>query len=113
MKVPRVRFTMRLMMVAAAVVGTVLGLAHWFESRAAWLRARRDFHSDRWTLTIVEPRGEDGRVTGPLQVTEYGGRPVDGLRARRELWNYRMFKKYIKAAENPWLPVEPDPPEPK
>jgi hypothetical protein len=113
MKLPRPRLTMRLMMVAVAVVGMILGLAHWFESRAAWLCARRDFHLARWSLTIVQPRGEDGRVTGPLQVTEYGGRPVDGLRARRELWNYQMFQKYEHSARYPWLPVEPDPPEPQ
>jgi hypothetical protein len=113
MRLPRVRITVQRLMVAVAVMGMVLSLAHWFESRAAWLRACRDFHAGRWSLTIVQPRGEDGRISGPLQVTEYGGRPVGGLRARRELWNYQMFQKYKQAAEHPWLPVEPDPPEPE
>jgi hypothetical protein len=113
MRLPRVRFTVRRMMVGVAIAGMVLGLTHWFESRDAWLRARRDFHWAQWTLPIMESRGEDGRVVGPLQVTEDDGSPVDGLRARRELWNYRMFKKYMKAARYPWLPVAPDPPEPQ
>ena len=32
---------------------------------------------------------------------------------RRALYDRRMKLKYEAAARNPWLPVEPDPPEPR
>jgi hypothetical protein len=110
---PRVRFTVRRMMILVAVVALPLALAHWMQRRAAAFNARRNFHGPRWTLTVVQPRGEDGRANGPLYMSENGSTPVGGLRGRWELWNYQMYLKYERAARSPWLPVEPDPPEPE
>jgi hypothetical protein len=43
--------------------------------------------------------------------------PISILRDRKLVetikWRLKMGRKYRRAARYPWLPVEPDPPEPK
>lgn len=90
MRLPRVRFTMRLMMIVVAILANVLGLLGWLDRRARQFRDRRDFHRARWSAI------DEG--------FEVEAAPAAYHRA--------MAEKYRRAAECPWLPVEPDPPEP-
>jgi hypothetical protein len=90
MKVPQVRFTVRRMLVAVAVVATVLGLLMWVDRRAREFRDRRDFHRVRWSAIDEGFEVEDAPAA----------------------YHRAMAEKYRRAAERPWLPVEPDPPVP-
>jgi hypothetical protein len=51
----------------------------------------------------------DGSLIKLTQTPEYD---VDTLQRRAD-HNARLKEKYRRAATRPWLPVEPDPPEPK
>jgi hypothetical protein len=81
MKLPRVRFTVRRMMVAVAVLALAVGWWKQGERRRARFRALAIVH----LIEANEP-------------TDYHGRTA---------------VKYMWATRYPWLPVAPDPPEPK
>ena len=86
MPFPRVRFTVRRLMVAVAIVAVVSAML----IRAAWFRALSDHHRSR--IILVGP-------------------PSPQL--ERTLYHMEMSNKYAKAASHPWLPVASDPPEPE
>jgi hypothetical protein len=90
MRPPRVRFTVRRMMVAVAILANVLGLLVWVDRRATQFRDRRDFHRMHWSAI------DEGFA----------------VEAAQAAYHRAMAEKYRGAAERPWLPVEPDPPEP-
>jgi hypothetical protein len=111
MRFPRVRFTVRRMMVAVAIIGIVvwLGIAggrHWRYRRLAASYASkeslaRNFSSGELTATRItfflkRPCGES--TTSVMAHLGYYA---------------EMRAKYDHAARHPWLPVAPDPPEPK
>jgi hypothetical protein len=97
MRLPRVRFTVRRMMVAVAVVAVAT-----FAFRLLWLSEayRRRAQEYSWS------------VFGAM---EYSPHDAQGTARRERLINhYRsLAEKYAHAANRPWLPVEPDPTEPK
>lgn len=117
MRLPRVRFTIRRLMVVVAVVATVLAIGielrgltvkrHYnypIRNRLEWLVDRRD-HFQRLANYHLEKAGErhiilDSSDSGPHLTT------------RRGYWHYQLWKKYSDAAIRPWLPVAPDPPDP-
>jgi hypothetical protein len=41
------------------------------------------------------------------------GKPLSELDRRKDLWHARMYVKFERAALYPWLPLAPDPSEPK
>jgi hypothetical protein len=98
MRLPRVRFTVRRLMVAVAVAAIVFAACIWMHTRA--VRFRRAAQSYR------------------EQLTEYMRRPTARRRGhhipdRRVVRYYvGMAEKYEYAGRHPWLPVAPDPPEP-
>jgi hypothetical protein len=67
------------------------------------------YHAERWKLP---PGG--GSVFGNMIL---GQDPKTGKRIYKSLeeldYHARMIRKYQHAASYPWLPVEPDPPEPE
>jgi hypothetical protein len=95
---PGVRLTVRRLMVAVAVAAVVLGgLA--YAARLAQLR--RLYHRRATELRYAEqtyrhPSYRD-EVEDPVAADRLG----------------RLDEKYEKAADRPWLPVAPDPPEPE
>jgi hypothetical protein len=90
MRLPRPRFTVRRLMVAVAIiaVATYTGLVVW---RIVTYSVRADAHA---------------RHLNSGHSFKYDS--TDLIR-----WHERMRFKYENAARNPWLPVGPDPPEPK
>ena len=97
MKLPRVQFTVRGMMIGVAVVGIVLMIPI------------ERYH--RFRKTAAHYRSEFERF---LYITPYEHfMSFSELDNRRLEWLYVMSIKYERAARYPWLPVEPDPPEPK
>ena len=86
MRLPRPRFTVRRLMVAVAIVATVMAPGAILWRRSADL-ARRGREHDR-------------------RAAECASTYLSG-------YHERLAEKYATAARRPWLPVEPDPPEPK
>ena len=102
MKLPRVRFTVRRMMVAVCVLAvalfTAVMLRRSYEYRE---RALENADAEELSLSYAdEGRGENGdpqRVARGEQMAAY----------------HRALRiKYERARWYPWLPVAPDPPEP-
>jgi hypothetical protein len=89
MRLPRPRFSVRRMMVVVAIVGIALGLDAWKASRAAFFGQKGAGHMQAWLRLPTD---------APLSKTRY---------------HLRLASKYYRAYRSPWLPVEPDPPEPK
>jgi hypothetical protein len=107
MRLPRFRFTMRKMMVVVAAVAVVETL--WIET-ARMSRRRLDYQLRSIGHGIAAAR-YDGRgvvsCRGPLE-------PPSAVRnPSRAAYHAAMSRKWADAAEHPWLPVEPDPPEPQ
>jgi hypothetical protein len=126
MNVPRVRFTVRWIMVAVAVVAVGLGvraqLARWhqlkwsYEIRAlrlgrsvAYFRARGDMSHEDWVAhcQAVDKRNRSGPPSWGW-AEPYGEEPAVARRHADYLELLR--KKYQRAARQPWWSVEPDPP---
>jgi len=113
---PRPRITLRWLMVAVALAAIALeGWIVWrryvyYRERAATIsRAAATLRTKLATDPVRLARGthldfEDG--TPPVPATS---EPALRMIARME----QLAKRYRRAARYPWLPVAPDPPEPK
>jgi hypothetical protein len=116
MRLPQM--TTRRWMVAIAVVAIVLAATTELPRRAQRFRALAQAHG----AAVKTARGK--RWTGDLErhghvniaYSYLDGRPPDQEMTRHEvalvLWHLELMQKYNAAAERPWLPVEPGPPEP-
>ncbi len=92
MKLHRVRFTVRRLMVVVAIVGITSGLAVWCAKMHRLSRsylARSGYYELRYDANPPSPS------------------------AKVRDWEWQMMMKYQRLAMTPWNPVEPDPPEPK
>jgi hypothetical protein len=90
MGMPRVRFTIRRLMVAVAIVAIYFGWSRWMERR-----------SDRFRSLWIEHLYKFVEISSPKPLDEVQG-----------YYHFKMGEKYRAAMNRPWLPVEPDPPEP-
>jgi hypothetical protein len=99
MRIPRVRFTVRRMMVAVAIMGVALGLY----KRREKLLALADYHE----------KGEKcaglGTGGGISWINQHG----EEVTETKSDWHSQLAEKYHRAASRPWLPVEADSPEPE
>jgi hypothetical protein len=104
--------TTRRWMIAVAIVA--IGLGAWIlgaRSRAYAVQAGN--HGYREFMCRLAIRAYEANPRG---VTVSGPEPVEVIidRSRRLTGHYAALKrKYERAASRPWLPVAPDPPEPK
>jgi hypothetical protein len=114
---PCVRFTVRRMMVAVAIVAA-LSAALAIPYRRARFAALREYHGHRLasralhtpeSLTFYNDLGE------PLYRYGSHGATPDQARHQEAMQRYhaRMIETYDRAARYPFLPVAPDPPEPE
>jgi hypothetical protein len=93
--------TTRQLMIAVAVVAVPLGWVLERRSRFTNLAALHESRQMDGLETYVKPR----RGTG-VRESKSGGFAM-------YRWHGDLKRKYRDAARCPWLPVEPDPPEPK
>lgn len=104
MKLPRVRFTVRRMMVAVAVCAAMGGAE---ATRRRWVRLAREY----------EFRAKVNKRLAPsyYRLASTPGADTDAAEGwRRAGDHYRALQeKYERAARYPFLPVAPDPPRPK
>jgi hypothetical protein len=114
MRLPRLRFSVRRMMVAVAVVALLIygnGVRQHRLSLAALCES-----ADRGVRhTGASYRLEDEIET--LRTVAFGTpartpAEIEGRRRRSAHW-IALKQKYDRAALIPWLPVSPDPPEPE
>jgi hypothetical protein len=127
MRLPRVRFTVRRLMVAVAVVAILIGIilqvvrairfsrsaARFAEFEAVW---RENAVDDRRMAEHSRRLLADGLDRSNYAQVLLQSADSDTQRAEKAdtLAAYlgRMKAKYLAAARRPWLAVEPDPPWP-
>jgi hypothetical protein len=111
MRLPR--FRLRTMMILVAVVGVIAGIGIVGERRRARFSELADQHRLQVVNVLEGPTDYDGEFRGDPDVLNLEMRPVTGVVRLRDLWHMAMARKYRRATRYPWLPVEPDPPEPE
>src|SRR5262245_9148943 len=105
------RFRVRTLMLAVAVVAVAAGLWH----RSERFRRLAQYHQQANVWIILDWGAvENAEKEGWNWV---GTPPVKAVLPRpskaRILWHDALRLEYEGAARRPWLPVEPDPPEPE
>ena len=103
MPLPRVRFTVRRMMVAVAIVGATVAFG---ERRRRDFSALAEYHRAQQVVKVACSKG------GFISEKRGGGMATD-VDERADAWHRVLEPKYRYAARYPWLPVPPDPPEPQ
>jgi hypothetical protein len=109
MRLPRVRFKVRRMMIAVAVVAMVTGM-YGLARRSTIYESKARLNADREVLSrdlMASFANPDRPEVVEICRQEYA---VNLARAEHE---GRLKLKYLHAARYPWHPVEPDPPEPE
>ena len=105
MRLPRIQFTVRALVVAIALTGTAFGL---FARRSGAL-AVADLHESKTLLTGWACSKTHCRKF----YTDRNGKPATPEQIRSSEWHTKLAEKYRMAANCPWLPIQRDPPEPK
>ena len=115
MKIPRIRFTVRRMMVAVAVLALAFGIARLWWARQRYLEKAAGHASFRAYLLRSpenikhwEERWTSGREGKPARYPWPAGPPFVPAIAE---YHEAMRLKYERAARYPWLSVAPDPPD--
>jgi hypothetical protein len=98
------------MMVAVAIVGTIAGIL--IERHARFSRLAAFHRSYLPGLRILEASGT-GSPLDRLAWRDQDGKVVSTGEILHDYWRCLMASKYEYASRYPWLPVEPDPPEPE
>jgi hypothetical protein len=101
----RLRFTVRQMMVVVPLTGALAGVALWGAS-LLWVSVEYQVLAEKHAALA---QSAPGRVS----VARVGGKVLAEWWSPSREYHLRMKKKYEQAAAEPWIPVEPDPPEPE
>jgi hypothetical protein len=107
-----VRFTMRRIVIAVAVIAMVLGVLVNYVRRVRRFDDLAGYH--RSQIVGVAQRqviDQDGMIVGlELPPVDVKGRPVPPIQRLLNDWHARMFQRYLRAARRPWLDVQLQPP---
>ncbi len=93
MRMPRPRLTLHRLMIVVAVVAVGLGVV---ERRRRFLRLAEGYDPYR----------------GGAFAVFMGSREQIAVKHRHHEWRVAMHKRYLWAADHPWLPLASDPAEP-
>jgi hypothetical protein len=107
MSLPCVRFTIRQIMVAVLAVALLMAVRIETE-RMSWQSLDYQLRSFDHRISAADC---DGRRVGPC--LSLFGVPSTVHNPRKVAYHTAMALKWTEAAKYPWLPVAPDPPEPK
>jgi hypothetical protein len=106
---PRVRFPLGRMMFAVAILGVALGFV---ARRERFLRLSVLHAHLNGEILFENKHGRYGPYPGQEDALPGHEREWD-LDQRLAGYHWMLHEKYERAARYPWLPVAPDPPEPK
>jgi hypothetical protein len=107
MRLPRLRFTVRRLMIAVAIVALLMGGSLWIvqmRTRSASYRQRA------FEFAVMTARSGSGILTKDGRWVSRYDNENDWL---RDAWACKLAEKYWGLSHYPWLPVEPDPPPPE
>lgn len=108
---PLLRFRIRTLMIAVAVAGVALGT--FIERRTRFLRRAEHHRSQIVAVDYSAPKYAGDCGVPIVDRTDGQGRVLSDQQLRRDDWHRGLAWKYSVAAGHPWLPVPPDPPQPK
>ena len=110
----RSRITARRVKVAVALVGVALIARAECMRRAERFRGLADHHRSWIKHVLWGLQGfHSGHENDEVHYYHADGKEFTGLEMARLKWHGKLGKKYFDASLRPWLPVAPDPPEPK
>jgi hypothetical protein len=101
MPLPRMRFTVRRMMVVVAVLAILV----WLGERHLRFTRLSEYHRSNAGIYL-----EFDEQTGWVGYVTRDGRDIP---ERVHLWHAKLEDKFRESARHPWLPIQPDPPDPK
>jgi len=104
MHLPRPRFTVRRLMTAVAVAGIMLAALSGLERRRAEYDRTFRYHYNRINSHLYIESYFLGIADDPRE---------EESRDAKSAYHQMMARKYRTATARPWLPVPPDPPEPR
>jgi hypothetical protein len=110
---PRVRFTLRGMLIVVALAGVVSSI------QAVELRRKSSMGASTYHAAKAREFGYSGdprwgiRRRKPLDSDGDREKAQADLEVSRAGYHLSLEWKYLRSARRPWLPVEPDPPEPR
>ena len=105
----RRRLKLGSLLIAIAVISLPLAISANLESRRARFLRLVVYH--RRQVICIERRDLPPPWISVVSMTR-GGEPVTQRRMGLDLWHLVLAKKYLDAADSPWLPVMPDLPPP-
>ena len=105
---PRVRFTVRGMMIAVAILAVMACVS---PEAVQWIELSRRYRAEALHHRLWAEEFERG-VSRNMAARPARRRVADEDR-RMAVWERAAEAKYARLARYPWLPVSPDPPEPK
>jgi hypothetical protein len=108
MKMPRVRFTVRSMMVVVALVALSMWAKFQVEARRTYFsQLVRQYNDQRYKASVLAYSGSGGAIMFEERMKADAVR-----RAKASAYYSDLIRKYERAVRYPWLPVAPDPPKP-
>jgi hypothetical protein len=105
-----VRFTMRRIAVAVAVIAIVLGALVAVRRRIRRFDDLGAYHRDQIVGQLHGMVGADGTMMYVPSSLDRNGKPVTPHQQRMDRWHEQMAQRYWRAARHPWLDVALDPP---
>jgi hypothetical protein len=114
MRLPRM--TTRRWMIAVVAIGLIIGAGVLLKQRRDYFLALVQSHQKEVASSTARGNALKSRFAGTPgmtveEITRLRG-DYDRMVARAD-HHASLARKYEEAARHPWLPVEPDPPEPK
>ena len=104
-----VKFTMRRIAVAVAVIAMVLGALVGVGRRIRRFDDLGAYHRDQIVGQLYGTVGADGTMLYVPSSLDRNGRPVTPHQQRMDRWHEQMAHRYWHAARHPWLDVTLDP----
>jgi hypothetical protein len=105
-----VRFTMRRLVVAVAVIAMVLGALVGVGRRMRRLADLGTYHRNQIVGQLFGTVGADGTMMYVPSSLDRNGKRVTPYHQRMDRWHEQVAQRYWRASRHPWLDVALDPP---
>ena len=110
MKWPRVRFTIRRLMVAVAILAVAIRAVLWIGDMR---RLSNEYALRAFRFSTVPQRMFNSKSFAMTKDGRWVNRNDDENDWLRDAGACKLAEKYWRLSDYPWLPVEPDPPPPQ